>query len=112
LLNIFRMHDIYPKAVMEVESSELMKRFICAGLGVGFLPSINIEAERKEGCIEVVKVENLRLLRDLGLIYLKEKTLTHAAKAFLQIAIGGVRLEAPEIAVRRKPAPRPQESSI
>ncbi|MDQ2835355.1 MAG: LysR family transcriptional regulator [Acidobacteriota bacterium] len=105
LLNVFRMQDVYPKAVMEVESSELMKRFILAGLGIGFLPSINIAAEREAGAIEVVKVEELRLLRDLGLIYLKEKTLTHAAKAFLQIAIGGVRLDAPEIAVRRKPLP-------
>jgi DNA-binding transcriptional LysR family regulator len=104
LLNIFRMHDVYPKAVMEVDSSELMKRFIIAGLGIGFLPSINIVAEKQEGSIEVVKVEELRLLRDLGLIYLKEKSLTHAAKAFLHIAIGGVRLEPPEMTVRRKPA--------
>jgi DNA-binding transcriptional LysR family regulator len=109
LLNIFRMHDVYPRAVMEVESSELMKRFISAGLGVGFLPTINIEAERKAGSIEVVKIEKLRLLRDLGLIYLKEKTLTHAAKAFLQIAIGGVRLDPPEIAMRRKPVPKQEE---
>jgi DNA-binding transcriptional LysR family regulator len=109
LLNIFRMHDVYPRTVMEVESSELMKRFISAGLGIGFLPSINIEAERKAGCIEVIRVEKLRLLRDLGLIYLKEKTLTHAAKAFLQIAIGGVRLEPPEMTVRKKPGSRPEE---
>lgn len=106
LLNVFRMQDVYPKTVMEVESSELMKRFILAGLGIGFLPSINIAAERDAGAIEVVKVEELRLLRDLGLIYLKEKTLTHAAKAFLQIAIGGVRLDPPELPVRRKPAAR------
>ena len=110
LLNIFRMHEVYPKAVMQVESSELMKRFIRAGLGIGFLPSINIAAERQEGSLEVVNVEELRLLRDLGLIYLKEKTLTHAAKAFLQIAIGGVRLDPPELPVRRKPAPRTQLS--
>jgi DNA-binding transcriptional LysR family regulator len=103
ILNIFRMHDLYPKSVMEVESSELMKRFISAGLGIGFLPSINIQAEKKAGTLEVVRIEDLRLSRDLGLIYLKEKTLTHAAKAFLQIAIGGVRLEPPEPPGRRKP---------
>jgi DNA-binding transcriptional LysR family regulator len=110
LLNVFRMHDVYPKTVMEVESSELMKRFISAGLGIGFLPSINIAAEREAGSIEVVKLDELRLMRDLGLIYLKEKSLTHAARAFLQIAIGGVRLDPPEIPVRRKPAPRPRRT--
>jgi DNA-binding transcriptional LysR family regulator len=102
LLNLFRMHDVYPKAVMEVESSELMKRFIRAGLGIGFLPSINIEAEVKAGAIAVAKIEELRMSRDLGLVYLKEKTLTHAAKAFLQIAIGGVRLGPEEVPPRRK----------
>ena len=102
LLNLFRMHDVYPKAVMEVESSELMKRFIRAGLGIGFLPSINIEAEVKAGAIAVAKIEELRMSRDLGLVYLKEKTLTHAARAFLQIAIGGVRLGPEEVPPRRK----------
>lgn len=91
LLNLFRMHDVYPNAIMEVESSELMKRFIRAGLGIGFLPSVNIEAEVTAGTIEVVKVEDLRISRDLGLIYLKEKVIPHAAKAFLQIATGGIR---------------------
>lgn len=92
-LNLFRMHDVHPRTVMEVESSELMKRFILAGLGIGFLPSINIDAEVKAGSIAIIKVEELKVSRDLGLIYLKEKTLPHAAKAFLQIAIGGVRLD-------------------
>lgn len=100
LLNLFRMHDVYPKTVMEVESSELMKRFIQAGLGIGFLPSVNIEAEVKSGDIVVVKMDEMKMSRDLGLIYLKEKSLTHAAKAFLQIAIGGVRLHPAEVSPR------------
>ncbi|MHB1699341.1 MAG: LysR family transcriptional regulator [Acidobacteriaceae bacterium] len=90
LLNIFRMHDIYPKAVMEVESSELMKRFVIAGLGIGFLPSINLAEERKSGAVEVVAVDSVRLSRDLGLVYLKEKSLTRATKAFLEIATRGL----------------------
>ncbi|HEU5340688.1 LysR family transcriptional regulator [Edaphobacter sp.] len=106
LLNLFRMHDVYPKTVMEVESSELMKRFVRAGLGIGFLPSVNIEAEIKAGDIAVVKMDELRMSRDLGLIYLKEKSLTHAAKAFLQIAIGGVRLDPVEPPARKRPAPQ------
>lgn len=102
LLNLFRMHDVYPKTVMEVDSSELMKRFIRAGLGIGFLPSINIEAEVKAGTIATARIEDLRLSRDLGLIYLKEKSLTHAARAFLQIAIGGVRLDPADTSVRKR----------
>jgi DNA-binding transcriptional LysR family regulator len=92
ILNIFRMQDVQPKGVMEVESGELMKRFIVAGLGIGFLPSANIADEIKRGTLEIVKVEGLRLTRDLGIVYLKEKSMTRATKAFLEIAgrdVGG-----------------------
>jgi DNA-binding transcriptional LysR family regulator len=78
--------------VMEVESGELMKRFILAGLGIGFLPSANIADEIKQGTLEIVRLESLRLSRDLGLVYLKEKSMTRATKAFLEIVtrdVGG-----------------------
>ncbi len=102
LLNLFRMHDVYPRSVMEVESSELMKRFIRAGLGIGFLPSINIEAEVKAGTINAVKVADLRISRDLGLIYLKDKTMPHAARAFLQIATGSPQLDPSDASARAR----------
>ena len=87
ILNIFGMQDVQPKGVMEVESGELMKRFILAGLGIGFLPSANIADEIKRGMLEIVKVESLRLSRDLGIVYLKDKAMTRATKAFLEIAV-------------------------
>jgi DNA-binding transcriptional LysR family regulator len=87
LSNIFRMHDLHPKAIMEVESSELMKRFVIAGLGIGFLPRVNICEEIRTGSLEVVPLESIRFSRDLGLVYLKEKSLTRAALAFMEIAI-------------------------
>jgi DNA-binding transcriptional LysR family regulator len=87
LLNIFRMHEIYPKKVMEVESGELMKRFVIAGLGIGFLPTINIEAERAAGQVQVIPLESIKLSRDLGLIFLKDKPLTRAINGFLDIAL-------------------------
>lgn len=87
LLNMFRMHDVYPKKVMEVESGELIKRFIIAGLGIGFLPAINIAEERIAGTVEVISLEPITFFRDLGLIYLKDKPLTRATNGFLEIAL-------------------------
>ena len=87
LLNIFRMHDVYPKTVMEVESRELMKRFVVAGLGIGFLPSINIAEELAAGTVQAVPVPAIRTCRDLGLIYLKDKVLTRALKGFLDVTL-------------------------
>jgi DNA-binding transcriptional LysR family regulator len=86
--NIFRMHDYHPRTVMEVESSELLKRFIVAGLGMGFLPRTTVLEDAKAGLVCMMQVEGVRLSRDLGLIYLKDKTLTRAAQSFLDIAMG------------------------
>ena len=87
LLNIFRMHEVYPKKVMEVESGELMKRFVIAGLGIGYLPSVNIATELAIGSVQAVRVDSIRLSRDLGLLYLKNKPLTRAVTGFLEIAM-------------------------
>src|ERR1700737_3512965 len=87
LSNIFRMYDLHPKSIMEVDSSELMKRFIIAGLGIGFLPCANISQEVRTGVLEVVPLESIRISRDLGLVYLKEKSLSRSAQAFQEIAV-------------------------
>lgn len=87
LSNIFRMHDLQPKNIMEVESSELMKRFVIAGLGIGFLPCANIAEEVRTGVLEIVPLESIRISRDLGLVHLKEKSLTRSAQAFQEIAV-------------------------
>jgi len=68
-----------------------MKRFVTAGLAVGFLPTVMIAEELKAGTIQIVPTPSIRFSRNLALLYLKDKTLTKAAKAFLEIAIGGVR---------------------
>jgi DNA-binding transcriptional LysR family regulator len=94
LLNIFRMNEIYPKKVMEVESAELMKRFVIAGLGIGFLPNVNITSEVASGTVQIIPLESIRLSRDLGLIYLKESPLTRAFNGFLDIALKGPKKKA------------------
>jgi DNA-binding transcriptional LysR family regulator len=81
--------EVRPRIAMEVDSSELLKRLICAELGMGFLPHANVMDEAHAGLLKVVKVEGMRLQRELALIYRKDRTLTHAAQAFLEIATAG-----------------------
>ncbi len=83
---IFQMHDFQPKLAMEVDSGELLKRLIVAGLGVGFLPRVNVEEDEKAKQLATVRIEGIRLARDLALIYHKENMLTRAAQTFLEIA--------------------------
>ena len=86
--DLFRTHDVQPRIAMEVESSELLKRLIAAGLGIGFLPRTNVLADEKSGSLQIVRIDNVRLNRELALVYRKDKTLTRAAHAFLEIATG------------------------
>jgi DNA-binding transcriptional LysR family regulator len=93
--DLFRSHDVQPRVAMEVESSELLKRLIIAGLGIGFLPRSNVLEDAKSGELKILKVEGLRLNRELALIYRKDKTLTRAAHVFLEITTGRSRPHAP-----------------
>jgi DNA-binding transcriptional LysR family regulator len=90
LLNgFFDSFDAHPRIAMELDSSELLKRLVCAELGMGFLPRANVLDEVHAGLLKILKVEGMRLHRELALIYRKDRTLTHAAQAFLEIAASG-----------------------
>jgi DNA-binding transcriptional LysR family regulator len=86
--DLFHSNDAQPRIAMEVESSELLKRLIVAGLGIGFLPRSNVLEDTKSGTLKILKVEGVRLNRELALIYRKDKTLTRAAHVFLEIVTG------------------------
>ena len=99
--DLFRSYDVQPRVAMEVESSELLKRLIVAGLGVGFLPRTNVLTDEKSGALQIVKVDGVRLSRELAVVYRKDKTLTRAAHAFLEIATGRARPHAPAPQVKK-----------
>lgn len=88
---IFQMHDVQPKLAMEVDSGELLKRLILAGLGIGFLPRINVAEEERAGQLVVVRLDGIRLARDLALIYHNDNVLTKAGQVFFEIATAGPR---------------------
>lgn len=85
--NMFHVHEANPRIAMEVDSSELLKRLICAELGIGFLPRANVMDDAHAGLLKIVNVEGMRIQRELALVYRKDHTLTHAANAFLEIAM-------------------------
>lgn len=93
---IFQMNDFHPKLAMEVDSGELLKRLILAGLGVGFLPRVNVVEDEQAKQLCTVKIDGVRLARDLALIYHRENVLTRAAQTFLEIATSEHHLPEPE----------------
>ncbi|MFY9935313.1 MAG: LysR family transcriptional regulator [Silvibacterium sp.] len=100
--DLFRTHEVQPRVAMEVESSELLKRLVVAGLGIGFLPRTNVLGDEKMGALEIIKLDGVRLNRELAVVYRKDKTLTRAAHAFLEIATGRARPHAPAVPPGKK----------
>jgi DNA-binding transcriptional LysR family regulator len=86
--HLFHARDLNPKVAMELDSSELLKRFVSAGLGMGFLPRTNVAEDEQAGSLKTLSIEGVRLARELGLVFRKDKTLSRAAQAFLEIATG------------------------
>jgi DNA-binding transcriptional LysR family regulator len=89
---LFSERELKPEISMELDSSELIKRFAAAGVGVGFLARSNTVAESAAGLLGVVELEDVRIARDLVLVYRKDKSLSRAAQAFIEIMQSNVGL--------------------
>ncbi len=72
---------------MELDSSELLKRFVAAGVGVGFSARSNVEQDVKAGTLAAVPIADATVRRDLALVFRKDKALSRAALAFIDIAV-------------------------
>lgn len=83
---LFRVNDAAPRVAMEVESSEMLKRYVSVGLGLGFLPRTNVAEEERSGALCVLSLEGVRLARDLALVFRKDRQISRAAQEFLEIA--------------------------
>jgi LysR family transcriptional regulator, low CO2-responsive transcriptional regulator len=68
---------------MELDSTEMIKQFIIAGLGVGFMSVTNASAELESGELLAVPLAPLPMIRTLGMIYRKDKPLSRAALGFI-----------------------------
>ncbi len=83
---LFSQSNLRPKVAMELDSYELLKRLILAGMGIGFLPRINILAELRAGLVLTVPVEGVAIPRNLALISRTDRLLTRAGHAFFTVA--------------------------
>jgi DNA-binding transcriptional LysR family regulator len=86
---------------MELDSTEMMKRFALAGLGVTFLGVTNCREEIAAGTLCAVPFAPEPMVRRLGLIYRKDKALSKAALGFIQVVLEHISAEtAPEAKAR------------
>jgi DNA-binding transcriptional LysR family regulator len=72
---------------MELDSTEMIKRFVMAKLGVSFLAASNCEEEVRSGRIAAVSMSPEPMVRRLALIYRRDKALSKAALGFIQVIL-------------------------
>ena len=72
---------------MELESTETMKRFVMAGLGISFLSGATAQEEVEAGILKSIPLAPEPMVRKLGLIYRKDKALSKAALGFIQVTL-------------------------
>lgn len=87
LETLFHERGLKPKIAMELDSSELLKRFVAANVGVGFIARSNVIEDAKAGVLTAVPISDASIRRDLALVFRKDKALSRAALAFIEIAV-------------------------
>lgn len=87
LENLFHDRNLKAKIAMELDSSELLKRFVAADVGIGFIARSNVSEDVKAGVLAAVAMADASIRRDLALVFRKDKALSRAALAFIEIAV-------------------------
>ncbi|HEY7336443.1 MAG TPA: LysR family transcriptional regulator [Bryobacteraceae bacterium] len=72
---------------MELDSTEMMKRFVLAGLGISFVAATHCREEVASGRLAAISLGPDPMVRTLGLIYRKDKALSKAALGFIEVAL-------------------------
>jgi DNA-binding transcriptional LysR family regulator len=83
---------------MELDSTEMIKQFVMAGLGLSFLAASHCRDEIKNGKLAAVSIAPEPMIRQLGLIYRKDKSLSKAALGFIQVIIDHAAARDPQYA--------------
>lgn len=70
---------------MELASIETIKKFVSIGMGISIVPMSYVRAEMEQGTLRLVAIKNVKLVRKLGLIYRRNRYISRACRAFLEV---------------------------
>ena len=85
---------------MDLDSTEMIKRFVMAGLGLSFLAASHCREELAAGRLAAVPLGPDPMERQIGLIYRKDKPLSKAALGFIEVTMSHAVTEAAAIPKR------------
>ena len=86
VIETFEKHRTPLNIRVELPSLEAIKKLVEKGVGIALVPRLSAESEIASGQLIALSVKEMKLERNLNIIYRKNSELSHAAKAFLKIA--------------------------
>ena len=81
--NLLKEHQIEPNIVMELSSSEEVKRMVEINLGAAIVSKLSIEKELKLGTLKIIKVEEMEATHPVAVVYKSGRYLNSAMEQFL-----------------------------
>ena len=87
LEDLFYENKLKPRYAMELDSSELLKRFVAADVGVGFIARSNVQEDARANVLVAIPISDAQVRRDLALVFRKDKALSRAALAFIDTTV-------------------------
>ncbi|MCR8629771.1 MULTISPECIES: LysR family transcriptional regulator [Paenibacillus] len=80
---IFKQLYISPQIVMELSSSEEVKRMVELNLGAAIISKLSISNELRMGTLKMIKVNELEISHPVGVVYKSGRYLSSALNQFL-----------------------------
>src|SRR6202521_211223 len=91
VIQLFAKHHVPLEMSVEMPTIESIKRFVQMDMGVAIVPRMCVRWEVEQGLLVEVKIRQLRMRRDLYLLYRRRGPLSHAATALLRLLRPGAR---------------------
>ncbi len=86
VLKVFQRHRVPLNMEVEMPTVETIRKLVERGEGVAFLPKMCVESEIRADRLREVRVNELSVERKIRLLHPSDRTLSHAARAFLEVA--------------------------
>ena len=85
VIQLFAKHNVPLRISVELPTIESIKRFVRMGMGVAIVPRMCVQMEAESGELAEVRVREMRLRRDLFLIFRRDQQLSQGAQAFIRL---------------------------
>jgi DNA-binding transcriptional LysR family regulator len=81
-----REAHVQVSAIIELSNPEAIKQAVQNGIGVAFISKFAVQAEIKANTLRALEVKGLKISRELKIVYRRDKHLSRAARAFIEVA--------------------------